>query len=144
MSPSVSPRNVESPSPFERFPPQSLDCAIVDVGADLDKETGITMSTLVSLRAVHRSRLAKFFAVCLVALSVSPFTAPFSTFDKAEILGETAVYAGHGSAKLVQEATDVGAAVVSVPELFTGAVCQLAGWVLRIAVRSHRSLVLRI
>ena len=101
------------------------------------------MST-VSLRAFRRTILAKFFAASLIALIVSPITAPFSTISVAELLGETAVHVDHGSAKLVQEVIDLGGLVPAAPVLVLGAVSHPLGWAVRSDVRSHRSLVLRI
>jgi hypothetical protein len=102
------------------------------------------MHTTVSVRAFHRTALARFFAACLVILSISPFTAPFSTFDASEMLGETVVHAGHGSAKLVQETSDLGWAAASEPVLFVDGFSQLNGWPPRKDVHSRRSTVLRI
>jgi hypothetical protein len=40
------------------------------------------MNKILSLVGIRRAPLVRICAFCLVALAVSPFTAPFSTFDQ--------------------------------------------------------------
>ena len=47
------------------------------------------MTTTRLLVAVRRTLIAKGFAALLLALTVSPFTAPFATIDAAELLTES-------------------------------------------------------
>jgi hypothetical protein len=46
------------------------------------------MSRRFSVIAVRRLLIAKCFAALLIALTLTPFTAPFSTIDIAEIVGD--------------------------------------------------------
>jgi len=45
------------------------------------------MFRALSARTVHRTLIARGFAILLVVLVVLPFTAPFSTCDLAEVAG---------------------------------------------------------
>ena len=46
------------------------------------------------IRSLRRATVSKLFATLIVVLAVSPFTAPFSTFDLTELPGNTAVHQG--------------------------------------------------
>lgn len=48
------------------------------------------MSSRNRLRAVRRSLIARTLAVFLIALGVTPFTAPFAVFDFADLAGGSA------------------------------------------------------
>ena len=96
------------------------------------------------LASIRRCGLAKFFATTLVLLAVSPLTAPFSTFDAAEILGETSVHPDAGAAKLVQDAIDLATSVAHLLPALTEVSSQLIRRVDTPAVQSLSPLVLRI
>jgi hypothetical protein len=59
-----------------------------------------------SIRTVLPTWLARFFAAAIIVLAVSPFTAPFSTFDAAEIARDQVLHAGDAQLKIAQDATD--------------------------------------
>jgi hypothetical protein len=52
------------------------------------------MNALRSVMRLRRATLSKVFAALLVILAVSPFTAPFSTYDFAEPDGRSGVHHG--------------------------------------------------
>jgi hypothetical protein len=56
------------------------------------------------VRSAHRTRLAKFFAVCLLALSVSPITAPFTTCDLSDFTHPHQTDTGHHPGRQMAEA----------------------------------------
>src|SRR5262245_34964879 len=60
-----------------------------------------------SVRTVLRTYVAKFLAAALVVLTLTPFTAPFSTFDAVEIVSEQVLHSNASPAKTVQDMTDV-------------------------------------
>lgn len=64
-----------------------------------------------SLGPLHRFRLTlavRMAATCLIVLTILPFTAPFSTFDLAEVTEN----AGHGDgASAAKESKDLGPAL---------------------------------
>src|SRR3954447_42454 len=59
-----------------------------------------------SIVAVRRTRIANFFALWLILLTVLPFTAPFSTCDDAELTGEVSVLDKHPCAKSTSDPAD--------------------------------------
>ena len=63
-----------------------------------------------SIAGVRRARIASFFAVWLILLTVTPFTAPFSTCDAAELTSEMSASGKRPSAKFLDEAIDAGVA----------------------------------
>lgn len=73
------------------------------------------MDTFASLPSVRRTRLAKFFAACLIALATSPFTAPFATCDVADLSGEAPLHGGSLASKTAPDVADtpVGGAAIS-------------------------------
>jgi len=77
------------------------------------------MRSRLSLAGIRRCGLAKLFATILVVLAVSPLTAPFSTFDAADMLGETLVHSDGGAGKLVQDAIDLTNIVAHLPPSWT-------------------------
>lgn len=78
------------------------------------------MRTVISLGRLRRFTIVRIAATMLVVLTVSPFTAPFSTIDLAELAGETPL---HGdllsSAKTVKDAS-VDDLVISQGPLVSG------------------------
>jgi len=62
-----------------------------------------------SIVGVRRARIANFFAVWLILLTISPFTAPFSTCDDAELTGEMSVLDKRPCSKFTDDAVDAGA-----------------------------------
>jgi hypothetical protein len=65
------------------------------------------MADDLSVRTVLGTYVAKFLAATIVVLALTPFTAPFSTFDAAEIVSEQVLHANALPAKAVQDITDV-------------------------------------
>ena len=64
------------------------------------------MSPHLRVRTVLVTRLARFAAAVIIVLGISPFTAPFSTFDPAEILSEQVLHAGASQVKAVQDISE--------------------------------------
>lgn len=64
------------------------------------------MARVVSLRCVRWSHMLRVGAACLIVLIVLPFTAPFASFDLADLLGDRAVGESAGSASEVKDVTD--------------------------------------
>jgi hypothetical protein len=96
------------------------------------------------VRTVLSTRLAGFFAAAIIVLSVSPFTAPFSTFDAAEIASEQVLHAGDAPVKVAQDTTDfdfvpASAVPTALETAFDGAALSNC-----LDVRPIRVLVLRI
>jgi hypothetical protein len=56
------------------------------------------------VRSAHRTRLAKFFAVCLLAFAVSPVTAPFTTCDLSDFTHPHQTDTGHHPGRQMAEA----------------------------------------
>ena len=56
------------------------------------------------VRSAHRTRLAKFVAVCLFAFSVSPVTAPFTTCDLSDFTHPHQTDTGHHPGRQMAEA----------------------------------------
>ena|SRR2546425_6948928 len=50
------------------------------------------MNRVRSIRSVRRAAVTRLFAAALIVLVASPFTAPFSTCDSAELAGEGSVH----------------------------------------------------
>jgi len=101
---------------------------------------------LSSVAVVRRTVLAKVFAVCLVALAVTPFTAPFSLFDLADLFGSPSSHGFTGdSDKQVKTSTDslVGVTRSLAPSLTITALDGTAGSCLE-RHRAAAPLVLRI
>ena len=65
------------------------------------------MADDLSVRTVLGTYVAKFLAATIVVLTLTPFTAPFSTFDAAEIVSEQVLHSNASPAKTVQDMTDV-------------------------------------
>lgn len=97
-----------------------------------------------SVRTVLGTSVAKFLAAAIVVLALVPFTAPFSTFDAVEIVGEQVVHVNAPPIKAIQDLSDV----LCVPTTACG--LTLNGTVASVAladatdVRPFRVLVLRI
>ena len=49
---------------------------------------------IVTIARLRRALVSKLFAVLLVVLAMAPFTAPFSTFDLAELSGDCSDHSG--------------------------------------------------
>jgi hypothetical protein len=97
-----------------------------------------------SVRTVLPTWLARFFAAAIIVLAVSPFTAPFSTFDAAEIASDQVLHAGDAQVKIAQDTTDfvfnpASAIPTALETAFDGAALSN-----RLDVRPIRVLVLRI
>jgi len=66
------------------------------------------------IRSAHRTRLAKFLSACLLALSVSPVTAPFTTCDLSDFTQPHQTDTGHHPGRQMAEAQ-----VKTAPHLIT-------------------------
>jgi|SRR3954469_6515044 hypothetical protein len=64
------------------------------------------MIRVAALTMLRRQPIAKGFAIVLMILAASPLTAPFSTFDAAELLNATAVHADGAKLKIVDDLVD--------------------------------------
>lgn len=62
------------------------------------KRSRATMPRAFSTIRARRTALARFLAAMLVALAISPFTAPFSAVDVAELDGGTPLHLAQASA----------------------------------------------
>jgi hypothetical protein len=76
--------------------------------------------------SIRRSALAKFFAASLFVLVVSPLTAPFSTFDLAEILCEPSLHVDAGDVKLIQDVIDLAGIVADISPALIDVRCPTA------------------
>jgi hypothetical protein len=63
-------------------------------GADLDGGSTSGMGYLRSIAAARQRVISKLFAVCLITLIVTPFTAPFAVCDTADLTQSAAAH-GH-------------------------------------------------
>ncbi len=72
------------------------------------------MNGRLNVHVVRRLAAAKFFAALLIALTVSPFTAPFATIDIAELVGGKTFDATAPASKLAQDLTDCSFITASV------------------------------
>jgi len=63
-------------------------------GVNLDEGIASAMGYLRSIAAARRRTVSKLFAACLIALIVTPFTAPFAVCDVADLTHSTADH-GH-------------------------------------------------
>jgi hypothetical protein len=97
-----------------------------------------------SISRGRRAPIASFFAVWLILLTVTPFTAPFSTCDAAELTGETSGPGKPACAKFLDEAT-VGSAAITLSSPIAVFV-PLVHWAFAAAPRDRSALltVLRI
>ena len=65
------------------------------------------MADDLSVRTVLGTFAAKFLAALIVVLTLTPFTAPFSTFDAVEIASEQVLHNNASPAKTAPDMTDV-------------------------------------
>ena len=56
------------------------------------------------VRSAHRTRLARFFAICLLAFAASPVTAPFTTCDLSDFAQSHPTDTGHHPGRQMAEA----------------------------------------
>ena len=66
------------------------------------------MAPVLCLRTVLNTRFARALAAVIIVLAITPFTAPFSSFNPVEIVSEQVLHAGT-SAKAAQDTTDLDA-----------------------------------
>ena len=97
-----------------------------------------------SVRRVLATRLAKFLAAAIIVLGISPLTAPFATFDAAEIAWARVLHAGDAQLKVVQDTTDVTFITISTSPLTLHLALDSARLTDRTDIRPIRILVLRI
>jgi hypothetical protein len=102
------------------------------------------MIAQLSLRSVLSTRMARIMAAAIIALAISPFTAPFSTFDLAEIVSQHALHSGDPQLKVTQDTTDCVFTMASAIPVALEASFDGASLSNRIDVRPVRVLVLRI
>ena len=102
------------------------------------------MIAQLSLRTVLSTRVARLMAAAIIALAVSPFTAPFSTFEAAEIAAGQVLHSDDGQLKVAQDATDCDFVTPSATPLALDRSLDGASLSNRIDVRPVRVLVLRI
>ena len=76
------------------------------VGAVLDRQPADPMTAYFSVNAILATCAARWMAAAIIVLGISPFTAPFSTFDGAEIAAEQILHSCDAPLKVVQDATD--------------------------------------
>ena len=65
-----------------------------------------------ALVGVRRAGIASFFAVWLILLTISPFTAPFSTCDDAELTAEMSVLDKRVGAKFTDDVVEADAGAI--------------------------------
>jgi hypothetical protein len=76
---------------------------------------------------LRRAMVSKLFAALLVVLAISPFTAPFPTFDLAEFSGNITVHQGNLSAdKMAKDKSTAHVMVPLVDPSSTGVVLEAA------------------
>ena len=102
------------------------------------------MQTRVSIISVRRSAVAKCFAACLVALVVSPVTAPFPTISLDEISGDMPFHTGCGATKLVRGGVDLSGLAATTPQLTAPLLHQVIGSFDRLDGRPVHPLVVRV
>ncbi len=103
------------------------------------------MVPVFSTIVVRRTALARFFAAALIALAASPFTAPFSAVDVAELDGGTPLHLAQASAlKAMKDIATLDPLVVALApsSSWTAGVVDLLN--AHMAVRPVLALVLRI
>jgi hypothetical protein len=74
--------------------------------------------------SIRLSMLSSFFAVALIALTASPFTAPFQTIDLSAPIGEAPIDDGFSNEKVSKDCATPGLVGEIVP-LFHSAVFNL-------------------
>lgn len=101
------------------------------------------MIAQLSLRTVLPTRTSRFLAAAIIALAFTPFTAPFSAFDLAEVV-TLHLHSGDAQLKLAKDTTDFVCISTSVMPL--ALVASFDGALLsnRVDVVPVRVLVLRI
>ena len=101
------------------------------------------MIAQLSLRTVLPTRTSRFLAAAIIALAITPFTAPFSAFDLAEVVS-LHVHSSDAQLKLAKDTTDFVFISTSAIPLLLVASFDGAPLSNRIDVRPVRVLVLRI
>jgi len=101
------------------------------------------MFAQLSLRTVLPTRTSRLLAAVIIALAFTPFTAPFSTFDLAEVVS-LHVHSSDAQLKLAKDTTDFVCISTSVIVLALVASFDVASLLNRVDVRPVRVLVLRI
>ena len=72
------------------------------------------MTGRLSVLRVRRLFISRFFAGLIVVLAIAPFTAPFSSFGLAELVGEKSLHGSSDSGKLADDLADLALLVVHV------------------------------
>ena len=101
------------------------------------------MMAQLSLRTVLPTRTSRFLAAAIILLAITPFTAPFSAFDLAEMVSPH-VHSSDAQLKVAKDTTDF--VLVSTSPILLALVASFDGASLsnRIDVHPVRVLVLRI
>jgi hypothetical protein len=110
---------------------------------NIDRRTQMKM--LVSLIRLRRSTAARTMAVVLLVLAITPCTAPFATFDFADLAGDAPIQGDPLSAsKAPKEALAIAVADASLAPLFIAIDHPLATTAGRIGTRQVLQPVLRL
>lgn len=72
------------------------------------------MKGRLSIVRVRQLFISRFFAGLIVVLAISPFTAPFSSFGLAELVGEKSLHGSSDFGKLADDLADLALLVVHV------------------------------
>ena len=103
------------------------------------------MKMLVSLIRLRRSIAVRTMAVVLLVLAVSPFTAPFATFDFAELAGDAPIQGDPlSSSKAPKEALATNVASATLTPVFIAIFLLFAPTAGRIGTRQVLQPVLRL
>jgi hypothetical protein len=99
----------------------------------------------VSLIRMRHSTAASMMAMVLLVLAVSPFTAPFATFDFAELTGDAPIHGDPlSSSKVPKEALAADAVSATLAPLFVALYYSLGAPAGRVGTRQVLQTVLRL
>jgi hypothetical protein len=103
------------------------------------------MKMFVSLTRMRRSTAVYTMAMVLLVLAVSPFTAPFATFDFAELTGDAPIHGDPlSSSKVAKEAVAADVVGATLAPLFVALYYSLGTPAGRVGTRQVLQTVLRL
>jgi hypothetical protein len=105
------PSGRESAHFLGKFAPRPTDRRIRAVASILIVETS-AVNSATSIAGVRRARLSYLAAVLLILLTASPFTAPFSVCNEAELSGESAGLDKKPCSKIADDSIDASATAI--------------------------------
>jgi hypothetical protein len=127
----------------EKFEEKALRTSLTALAPLLKDRRADPMMAQLSLRTVLPTRTSRLLAAAIILLAITPFTAPFSAFDPAEMVSPH-VHSSDAQLKVAKDATDF--VLISTSPISLALVASLDGVPPsnRIDVHPVRVLVLRI